>query len=61
MTDELKVFTREEVIAHWQRDTLRRVPDADVGPGTQPYLEGSLVADALMPLYNGLRVTHRPL
>jgi len=61
MTDELKVFTREEVIAHWQRDTLRRVPDADVGPGTQPYLEGSLVADALMPLYNGLRVTHNNL
>lgn len=58
MTDSLKIHDRDEIIAHVQRDYLRRVPDADVGPGTQPYLEACLIADALLPVYNAARITH---
>lgn len=42
---------RDEVRDRYTEDYKLRVPDADVGPGTQPYVDGSIVADVVAPIY----------
>lgn len=43
--------TRDEVRDRYVRDYALRVPEADVGEGTQPYVDGSNAADAIAPIY----------
>ena len=43
---------RNQIRDRWCRDYALRVPDADVGPGTQPYVDGSTAADAVVPIYS---------
>jgi uncharacterized phage protein gp47/JayE len=43
--------TRDGEIAKWKRSFNVRVPDADVGAGTQPDTDARVCADILMPLY----------
>lgn len=50
---ELTFPTREEIITRYQRDHKLRNPDAQTGPGTQPYLDAVLLADQLMPIIAG--------
>lgn len=42
--------TRSETRDTWTQDFNLRVPAAKTGPGTWPYVEGSVVADALVPV-----------
>ena len=43
---------RDKIRDNWTRDYSLRIPTADVGPGTQPYVDGSVAADALVPIYS---------
>lgn len=44
--------TRDEERQKWLRDYQLMVPDADVGPGTQPYVDASIAADSQMVVFN---------
>ena len=44
--------TRDVTLQKYTRDHSLRQPAADVGPNTQPYLDGSTFADGLMVIYN---------
>lgn len=48
----VQTLARNEVHDNWTRDYGLRVPAADVGPGTQPDVDASLAADAVVPLYS---------
>lgn len=48
----IAVFTRDQVRDRWCKSYSQRVPGADTGPNTQPYIDGSVAADAASPLYN---------
>ena len=50
MTD-LVTKTRDQIIAEYERDYLLLCPTALTGPGTQPRLSATLLADQLMPIY----------
>lgn len=50
--NEVITYTRDEVVAKWQRDYLIRQPDADVGPGTQPFIDANVAADAIQVLHS---------
>jgi uncharacterized phage protein gp47/JayE len=56
---EILTKTRDQVRDQFTRDYQLRVPSADVGEGTQPYVDGSNVADATMLLYNDAVVIGR--
>lgn len=43
--------TRAEIRDKFQRDYKLRQPGSPTGPGSQPYIDGSVIADALTPLY----------
>lgn len=45
------VPARDEIRDRYTKDYQLRVPSADVGPDTQPYVDASLVADAQAPVY----------
>ncbi len=45
------VPTRGEVRDQFQKDYLLRQPGAPTGEGSQAFIDGSVIADALMPLY----------
>lgn len=49
---EIVTFQRDELRDRYLRDYANRVPDADVGPGTQPYVDASIAADGAMVLMN---------
>ncbi len=42
---------RAQIRDQYLTDYSLRVPAADVGPGTQPYVDASVAADAIVPLY----------
>ncbi len=44
--------TRDQIRDKWTQDYKLRVPAADVGPGTQPFVDGSTAADAVSFLVN---------
>lgn len=44
--------TRDQIRDQWTQDYKLRVPDAQVGPGTQPYVDASTAADAISFLVN---------
>jgi uncharacterized phage protein gp47/JayE len=48
----IETFTRDEYRNLYLQDYQLFVPDADVGPGTQPYVDGSLAADSTQVLVN---------
>lgn len=43
---------RDKIRDRWTTSYKLRVPAADVGPGTQPYVDGSVAADAIMVVYS---------
>lgn len=43
--------TRPEIRDRFQRDVLLRQPGAPTGEGSQAFIDGSVIADTLMPLY----------
>ncbi len=47
----IPTITRDALIAKYTRDYKFRNPDAIVGPGSVAYLDASLIADYVMPLY----------
>lgn len=49
---KLTVRTRDQVRDRWLRDYLFRVPDADTGVNSQPYIDGTLVANVVAPIYS---------
>lgn len=49
--EEIVTLTRDEVVEKYLRDYLFRVPDADVGPGTQPATDAAVMADQAMILH----------
>jgi hypothetical protein len=48
---ELVTPTRQDIVAKYQRDVKLRNPLSENGPGTQPELDGRLIADQLLPVY----------
>ena len=48
---EIVTLTRDEVVAKYLRDYQFRVPDADVGPGTQPATDAAVMADQMMIIH----------
>ena len=44
----IEVRTRDKIRDDFTEDYKLRVPEADVGPGTQPFIDGSTLADALV-------------
>jgi uncharacterized phage protein gp47/JayE len=48
---EIVTYTRSEVIEKYGRDYQFRVPEADVGPGTQPDVDANVMADQVMVLH----------
>lgn len=50
------VFSRDQIAANYTRSYALRQPLADVGPGTQPALDGANVADTLVPVYADAQV-----
>lgn len=48
---DLTTKTRDEIIATYERDYQLRAPAALTGPGTQPRLFATLLADQLLPVY----------
>jgi hypothetical protein len=48
---ELVTPTRADIVAKYQRDAKLRNPASETGPGTQPELDGRLIADHLLPVY----------
>ncbi len=55
----IEVPERNESRDSFTQDYKLRQPLADVGPGTQPFVDGSLVADAMVPVYNDALVIGR--
>jgi len=51
LPEEIAVFTRDQIAANYKRSYALRQPLANVGPGTQPDLDASATADALVPVY----------
>ncbi len=51
LPDGFTVPTRGEVRDRFQKDYLLRQPGAPTGEGSQAFIDGSVIADALMPLY----------
>ncbi len=51
LSGKFAIRTRDEDRAAFLRDYLTWSPDADVSPGTDPYLMATLVADSNQPLY----------
>ena len=47
---EIITFTRDEFRDRFSQDYQLFAPDAQVGPGTQPYVDGSLAADGVQVL-----------
>lgn len=47
----IEVEQRAEIRDTYLNDYSLRVPAADVGPGGQPYVDASLAADTIVPLY----------
>jgi hypothetical protein len=45
------VPTRPEIFARWLSDYKLRQPGADVGAGGQPYIDGQVVTDLVLPIY----------
>ncbi len=57
LSGQLVVKTRDQIIEDYKRDHKFRMPDAAVGKNTQPHVDASIVADALLPIYaNGTRL-----
>ncbi len=56
---EIVVRARNDIRDQYTADYQIRIPDADVGPGTQPYVDGSLVADSEQFLVNDATVIGR--
>ena len=48
----IETLTRDEYRDLWLQDYKLFVPNADVGPGTQPYVDASLAADSTQILVN---------
>jgi uncharacterized phage protein gp47/JayE len=53
---EIVTTTRDAEIEKWKRSFRIRVPDADVGPGSQVDIDARVAADAIMPLYAAAKV-----
>jgi uncharacterized phage protein gp47/JayE len=45
------VPTRGEIRDRFQRDYLLRQPGAPTGEGSQPFIDGSVIADTVLPIY----------
>ena len=43
--------SRDQIAQDWRRDVSFRNPAADVGTGTQPYLDSLVASDTVLPLY----------
>lgn len=55
---QLVVYSRDVVVAKYLRDYKLRHPVADVGPGTQPYLDAQVFADQQVVLfYNAQQIS----
>jgi uncharacterized phage protein gp47/JayE len=53
---EIVVFDRDQIVAQYLRSYKLRVPEADVGPGTAPYIDAHIHADQMMVVYQDARV-----
>lgn len=51
LPDGFTVPTRGQIRDRYQRDVALRQPGAPTGEGSQAFIDGSVVADALMPIY----------
>jgi len=51
LTGTIATFGRDELRDRYLRDYKIRNPAAKTGPGTQPFIEASALADSLAPLY----------
>ena len=49
---EIVTLTRDEFRNLFTQDYQLFAPNAEVGPGTQPYVDGSLAADATLVIVN---------
>lgn len=56
---QIIVKTRDEVLADFLRDYRVRQKNADTTDGGQPYIDGSVVADQVMPLYANAQIAGR--
>lgn len=55
----LRVFTRDEIRDKYLRDNTLRDPDAQVGPGSQPYVDASTFADQMVLVgYNAVVISN---
>lgn len=45
------VPTREDLLTRWLRDYKIRKPDVDTGAGSRAHIDGSVVADTILPVY----------
>lgn len=61
MAVEIEVKTRSKAKADYLRSYKIRQPDADVGPGTQPDIDASVIADQLVPVYAAAQATSRAI
>lgn len=53
---ELQIPTRDDERDQWIRDYLFHKTDDDASPGTEPFVQGSTMADAMMPVYFDIRL-----
>lgn len=51
LPDGFTVPTRSEIRDKFQRDFVLRQPGAPTGPGSQAFIDGSVIADTLAPVY----------
>ena len=52
LTGEITTPSRDEVRDGWIRSYRLRNPDADVGPDSEPWIDGATAADQMMVIYN---------
>ena len=52
----LRLPTRETIVQNYLRDYRLRDPDAETGPGTQPYIDAQTAADVVAPIYYDAQV-----
>ena len=45
------IRTRDQVRDQALKDYVFRVPDADVGPNSQPYVDATIIANVVAPVY----------
>lgn len=53
---EIVLPTRQTLVDRWKRNHRIRVPEADIGPGTQPDVDARINTDIVLPVYAAAKI-----